>query len=131
MTASAVMQTEMGRPVAQVAPSNTTTLLGIQRLPGGRHNARLGLAGPMAKAPIAWLAPYDRTVEWSSNDTFPISVMEMSWGVGAVVVPLMSRRHLDGRPWSWLCIASRVVGLQSRDRTIELLPNSWTVSGLI
>lgn len=60
---------------------------------------------------IAWLAPYYQSLGWNSSDSaLLISVMALCQAIGAVVLPLLARKHTDRRPWLWACITMQVIG---------------------
>lgn len=60
---------------------------------------------------IAWLAPFYQSLGWSSGQSGTlVAVMAISQGCGAVLVPMLARRHKDRRPWLWATIAFQLGG---------------------
>ncbi|MFY0311880.1 cyanate transporter [Leisingera sp. D0M16] len=60
---------------------------------------------------IAWLAPYYQELGWTSAGSGTlVSVMALSQGCGAVVLPLLARNSPDRRPWLWITIVLQAVG---------------------
>lgn len=75
---------------------------------------------------IAWLAPYYQAQGWSSSESgMLISIMAISQGCGAMVVPFLARCNTDHRPWLWGCIAMQATGFAGLVFAPSLLPAFW------
>ena len=75
---------------------------------------------------IAWLAPYYQALGWSSTQSgFLISVLAISQGCGAIILPLLARRHPDRRPWLWATIALQGVGFAGLALAPSAMPVLW------
>lgn len=58
-----------------------------------------------------------------------ISVLAISQGCGAIVVPFRARRHTDRRPWLWPCIAMQGTGFAGLMVAPSMLPLFWVARG--
>lgn len=88
--------------------------------------AVFGLINGGYSSMITWLAPYYQSQGWSSSESgMLISIMAISQGGGAVVVPFLARRHTDYRPWLWACLAMQAVGFGGLVFAPSMLPLLW------
>lgn len=88
--------------------------------------AVFGLINGGYSSMIAWLAPYYQVQGWSSSESGTlISVMAISQGFGAIIVPLLARRRIDRRPWLWGCIAMQATGFAGLVVAPSILPLFW------
>lgn len=88
--------------------------------------AVFGLINGGYSSMIAWLAPYYQAQGWSGSDSgILISIMAISQGFGAVILPLLARSHADRRPWLWTCIAMQATGFAGLVVAPSMLPMFW------
>ncbi len=88
--------------------------------------AVFGLINGGYSSMIAWLAPYYQAQGWSSGESGAlISVMAISQGFGAIVLPFLARRRNDRRPWLWVCIAMQATGFAGLVVAPSMLPLFW------
>lgn len=88
--------------------------------------AVFGLINGGYSSMIAWLAPYYQAQGWSGGGSGTlISIMAVSQGFGAVILPLLARSQADRRPWLWACIAMQATGFAGLVAAPSVLPMFW------
>lgn len=88
--------------------------------------AVFGLINGGYSSMITWLAPYYQSQGWSSSESgMLISIMAISQGCGAVLVPFLARRHTDHRPWLWACLAMQAIGFGGLAFAPSIFPPLW------
>ena len=88
--------------------------------------AVFGLINGGYSSMIAWLAPYYQEQGWSDAQSGGlISIMAISQGVGAIVLPLLARGRPDRRPWLWATIVMQATGFAGLAFAPSALPLFW------
>ncbi len=88
--------------------------------------AMFGLINGGYSSMIAWLAPYYQQQGWSAGQSGAlISIMAVSQGCGAILLPLLARRRADRRGWLWATIAMQAVGYAGLAFAPASIPLFW------
>lgn len=73
--------------------------------------ACFGLLNGGYSSVVAWLAPLYQTLGWSAPASGSLlALMAASQALGALLMPALSGRNLDRRPWLWLTLAMQATG---------------------
>lgn len=115
---------------APAAPPDRRLVAGLLRRPRTWVlMAVFGLINGGYSSLIAWLAPFYQSLGHSSAQSgLLISVMAVSQGCGAILLPLLARRHADRRPWLWATVVFQAAGFAGLALAPTAAPALWAAS---
>ena len=83
-----------------------------------------GLANAGYACMIAWLPTYTRTLGWSAENSGElIGIMTIFQVIGALIIPILSGKRLDRRPWLYFAVGIQIVGFAG----LVLIPESLLI----
>lgn len=83
-----------------------------------------GLANAGYACMIAWLPTYTRTLGWSAENSGElIGIMTIFQVIGALIIPILSGKRLDRRPWLYFAVGIQIVGFAG----LALIPESLLI----